>query len=105
MRAYISRSRAEAINGTIELEGEHGSGVSAYLEFDTIGLETEDTVSIEKETYFTHRRSIFEVSFTKQEKEIFNINCRRIEQPGSCRQNVHKTSHCRNASVYINPKA
>ncbi|WP_207433522.1 tetratricopeptide repeat-containing sensor histidine kinase [Sabulibacter ruber] len=35
------KSRVKAINGTLEVEAEVGSGVSAYLEFETSGLEVE----------------------------------------------------------------
>jgi signal transduction histidine kinase len=35
------RSRVNAMNGKIEVEGEPGSGVSAYLEFETTGVEKE----------------------------------------------------------------
>jgi signal transduction histidine kinase len=48
MGLYSLRSRVEAINGTIQLE-EPGSGVSAYLEFDTTGLEDQVVVNEGKE--------------------------------------------------------
>ncbi|HVF82512.1 MAG TPA: ATP-binding protein [Flavisolibacter sp.] len=43
------RSRVEAIKGTIQIEGEAGNGVSAYLEFDTSGLEKTIVATKEKE--------------------------------------------------------
>jgi signal transduction histidine kinase len=53
MGLYSLRSRVEAINGTIQLEGEPGSGVSAYLEFDTAGLEKQAGIYTQKESDLT----------------------------------------------------
>lgn len=33
------QSRVKAMNGKIEMESGEGNGVSAYLEFETVGLE------------------------------------------------------------------
>jgi signal transduction histidine kinase len=38
------KARVNAINGKIELNAEPGSGVSAYLEFETVGLKKEELV-------------------------------------------------------------
>ena len=38
------KARVNAINGKIELDVEPGSGVSAYLEFETVGLKQEELV-------------------------------------------------------------
>ncbi|HEV7331526.1 MAG TPA: ATP-binding protein [Flavisolibacter sp.] len=53
MGLHSLQSRVEAINGQIQVDATTGSGVSAYLEFDTAGMESSLVIHHEKETIVT----------------------------------------------------
>jgi signal transduction histidine kinase len=46
MGLHSLRSRIQAINGKIELDSDTGSGVNAYLEFETAGLDEKTAIKL-----------------------------------------------------------